>query len=138
MANAALQQRAPTRAIEYLKPLADKSTIDAATLSVLGNAYMADGKSELALQQFEKSAALDPENPTIKARVAVSEINTGKSQEGLTQLELVFATGAGETIAGPTLVLSELRAGRIEKASEVAASLIKLDANNPLYKPCSA
>jgi cellulose synthase operon protein C len=134
MANAALQQRTPSRAIEYLKPLADKSTTDAATLSVLGNAYMADGKPELALQQFERAAALDPENPTIKARVAVSEINTGKNQEGLTQLEQVFATEAGETIAGPTLVLSELRAGRLKKASEVAASLIKLDASNPLYQ----
>ena len=134
MANAALQQRAPIRAIEYLRPLADKPTTDAATLSVLGNAYMADGKPELALQQFEKAAALDPENPTIKARIAISEINTGKSQEGLTQLEQVFATEAGETIAGPTLVLSELRAGRIKKASEVAASLIKLDANNALYQ----
>ena len=56
----------------------------------------------------------------------------GKSQEGLTQLEQVFANEAGETIAGPTLVLSESRAGRIKKASEVAASLIRLDANNPL------
>ncbi len=33
IANAALQQHAPSRAIEYLKPLADKSTTDAATLS---------------------------------------------------------------------------------------------------------
>ncbi len=95
---------------------------------------MADGKPELALQQFEKAAALDPENPTIKARVAISEINTGKAQEGLAQLEQVFASEAGATIAGPTLVLSELRARRIKKAAEVAASLIKLDANNPLYQ----
>jgi len=46
----------------------------------------------------------------------------------------VFASKSGETIAGPTLVLTELRAGRVEKAAEVAASLIKLDANNPLYQ----
>jgi Flp pilus assembly protein TadD len=57
-----LQQHAPSRAIEYLKPLVEKSTVDAGTLSLLGNAYMADGKPELALQQFEKAAALDPGN----------------------------------------------------------------------------
>jgi cellulose synthase operon protein C len=134
MANSALQQRAPSRATEYLKPLADKSTTDAATLSVLGNAYMADGKPELALQQFEKAAALAPEDPAIKARVAVSEIDVGKGQEGLAQLEQVFSSEAGEKVAGPTLVLSDLRAGRVKKAAEVAASLIKLDANNPLYQ----
>ena len=95
---------------------------------------MADGKPELALQQFEKAAALDPGNESIKARVAISEINSGRGQEGLAELEQVFASDSGATIAGPALVLGELRAGRIEKAAEVAASLIKLDANNPLYQ----
>ena len=134
IAGAALQQHAPSRAIDYLKPLPDKSTVDPATLSLLGNAYMADGKPELALQQFEKAATLDPGNETIRARVAISEINSGRGQEGLANLEQVFASASGATIAGPTLVLSELRAGRLEKAAEVAVSLIKLDANNPLYQ----
>src|SRR5206468_5641516 len=87
-----------------------------------------------ALQQFEKAAALDPENPSIKAGVAISEMNTGQAREGLAQLERVFASEGGAAIAGPTLVLSELRANRVEKAAEVAASLIKLDASNPLYQ----
>src|SRR5207247_1446225 len=83
MANAALQQHGALRAIDYLKPQAEKPTVDAATLSLLGNAYMADGKPELALRQFEKAAALDPENPSIKARVAISEMNTGRGRKGL-------------------------------------------------------
>ena len=134
IANAALQQHAPSRAIEYLKPLVENSTVDAGTLSLLGNAYMADGKPELALQQFEKAAALDPGNQAIKARVAISEINSGRGQQGLAELEQVFASESGAIIAGPTLVFTELRAGRVEKAAEVTASLINLDANNPLYQ----
>ena len=132
IASAALQQHAPSRAIEYLKPFSDKSTAEAGTLSLLGNAYMADGKPELALQQFEKAATLDPGNQSIKARVAISEINSGRGQQGLAELEQVFSSESGATVAGPALVLTELRAGRAEKAAEVAASLIKLDANNPL------
>ena len=134
VANAALQQRATNRAIDYLKPYSEKPTVEAATLSALGNAYMAAGKPELALQQFEKAAALDPDNPSIKARAAISEINAGNPREGLAQLEQVFASEGGAAIAGPTLVLSELRANRVTKAAEVAASLIKLDAANPLYQ----
>jgi putative PEP-CTERM system TPR-repeat lipoprotein len=134
IASAALQQHAPSRAIDYLKPLVEKSTVDAETLSLMGNAYMADGKPELALQWFEKAATLDPENQTIKARMAISEINSGRGQEGLAELEQVFASVSGAKIAGPTLVLTELRAGRIEKAAEVASALIKLDADNPLYQ----
>src|SRR6266436_2235281 len=134
MASAALQQRAANRAIDYLKPYVEKPTVDAATLSVLGNAYMAAGKPELALRQFERAAALDPQNASLKARVAITEMSTGQTQEGLAQLEQVFASEGGAAIAGPTLVLSELRAKRVKKAAEVAASLIKLDAANPLYQ----
>src|SRR5262249_6897692 len=84
--------------------------------------------------QFEKAAALDPANQAIKAQVAISQINSGRGEQGLTELEQVFASESGAKIAGPTLVLTELRAGRLNKAAEVAASLIKLDPDNPLYQ----
>src|SRR6266481_5971028 len=133
MASAALQQRAANRAIDYLKPYVEKPTVDAATLSMLGNAYMAASKPEVALRQFERAATLDPQNASLKARVAITELSPAQTQEGLAQLEQVFVSEGGAAIAGPTLVLSELRANRVEKAVEVAASLIKLDASNPLY-----
>jgi cellulose synthase operon protein C len=133
-ATAALRQRAPTRAIDYLKRVAAKSPPDAATLGLLGDAYLADGKPELALQQFERAASLDPENPAIKMGLARSELGIGRGQQGLADLEQAFSGKAGATVAGPTLVLSELRAGRVDKAVEIAASLVERDANNPLYQ----
>ena len=101
IAQAALRQHGAPRAIDYLKPLADKSPPDAATLNLLGNAYMADGKPEAALQQFEKAATLDPENATIKTQIGVAEINSGQVGRGLAQLEEVFSGDAGATVAGP-------------------------------------
>ena len=133
IATAALNQQAPSRAIEYIKPFADKGLPDAAILAVLGSAYMADHKPNLALQQFQKAAALDPENPAIKAQVGVSEIDIGQSEQGLAALEQVFGTEAGASIAGPTLVLMELRERHLDKAAEVAGALIKRDAKNPIY-----
>jgi cellulose synthase operon protein C len=79
---AALRQHAPGRAIEYLKPFAAQPKADADTLMLLGNAYMASGKPELALQQFEKAAALEPNDPTIETRMAISEIGIGQGKEG--------------------------------------------------------
>lgn len=58
---AALKQHAAPRAIESLKLLLERVPADAATLTLLGNAYMAASKPTLALQQFEAAAALDPE-----------------------------------------------------------------------------
>jgi len=134
IATAALQQHGAPRAIDYLTSLVDKLPSDSKTLTLLGNAYMADGKPELALKQFEKAAALDPENKKIKTRVAVAEIGSGQGPRGLEELEQVFADEAGVAVAGPTLVLAELHAGHVDKAAEVAASLIKRDADNPLYQ----
>ena len=134
IARAALQQHGAARAIDYLKPLADKSPPDAATLAALGDAYAADGKPEQALRYFEKAAAIDPEDPTIKTGFAISAINAGQAQLGLSQLERVFAgSEAGATFAGPTLVLSELRAGHVGKAAEIASSLVKRDPGSPVY-----
>jgi putative PEP-CTERM system TPR-repeat lipoprotein len=133
IATAALRQRAAPRAVEFLKPLVDRTSADAATLALLGNAYMADGKPDLALQQFEKAAALEPDNPTIKTRVAISEIDIGQGRQGLATLEEVFNTEAGAAVAGPTLVLTELRARRYDKAAAVAGSLIERDTKNPIY-----
>jgi len=133
IAAAALQQQAASRAIAYLKPFADKTPADAATLALLGNAYMADHKPDLALQQFQKAAALDPDNPAVKTRVGISQINAGQGEQGRATLEQVFGTEAGAPIAGPMLVVTEVRARRLDKAAEVAASLIKRDAQNPIY-----
>ncbi len=127
-ATAALRQRAPARAIEYLKPVVDQSPRSRReTLTLLGNAYMASGKPELALQQFEKAAAVDPGNPAIKTRMAISEIGAGQGKEGLAELERVFDTQSGAPVAGPTLVLTQLRAGQVDKAAQVAAALVKRD-----------
>ena len=115
IAIAALQQHSARRAIEYLKLPLDKLPADATTLTLLGTAYMADRKPEVALRQFEAAAALDPENPQIKTNVAISKIDSGQTEQGLAQLEQLFAGEAGASAAGPTLVLSELRAKRAEK-----------------------
>ncbi len=134
IAQAALQQHGAPRAIDYLKPLADKPPPDAATLNLLGNAYMADGKPEAALQQFEKAAALDPENATTKTQIGVAEINSGQVGQGLAKLEEVFSGATGAVVAGPTLVLAELRAGHVDKAAEVVKSLIERDPANLAYQ----
>jgi cellulose synthase operon protein C len=136
-ATAALRQRAPLRAIDFLRPFAAKPNADAATLALLGNAYMAAGKPDLAYPQFEKAAALQPNNPMIETRKAVSQIDIGQGKQGLAELEKVFDTQSGATVAGPTLVLAQLRSGQIDKASEVATALVQREPDNALYQTLS-
>ncbi len=134
IAMVALRQGRASRAIDYLKPLADRTPEDVATLGLLGNAYIAAGKPDLALEQFHKASAIDPDNPTMSAKVALAEMGTGKGKEGLAELERVFESEAGITVAGPALVLAELRAGQVDKAAAAVAKLVDRDPQNPLYQ----
>lgn len=133
-ATIALRGEHPDVAIQYLTGYLAKSKPDAATLTLLGTAYAKNGKLVLALDQYQKAAALEPDSLSLKARVAASEIDTGGRRKGLDELEQVFATEEGSAIAGPTLVLSALRVGRADKAAEVAEKLVKRDGDNQLYQ----
>ena len=123
-ATIALSNGNRTAAAEYLIAYLKKSPPDAATLALLGKIYAQMGKPALAREQFEKAVALAPNNAPLQAMAAASKIDTGARQEGIGELENLFATEGGEVAAGPPLVLSELRAGHVDKAAEVAEKLV--------------
>ena len=134
IARAALLQHGAARAIDYLRSLAEESKPDPATLTLLGNAYLAEDKPDAALQQFDKAITLDPDNTKLKIGRGIAEINSGRAAQGLAQLEQVFLGDAEAAVAGPTLVLAELRAGQVDKAAEVVNALIERDPDNSHYQ----
>lgn len=134
LAAIALKQGAPDRAVGYLKPLVDKGPPDAAMLSELGSAYMADHKPELALAQFQAAAALNPNNPQLQTRLAVSEMDAGQGTQGLALLENVYGGQSGAEVAGPVLAMTELRTGHLDKAAEIARALVTKNGSSPVYQ----
>ena len=131
----AMHQGAADTAVKYLTGYLAKWTPDPATLTLLGQAYDAVGKPDLALEQYQKAAALAPEDLSLKTKVAASQIGTAAGREALNELEQVVAsTDEGAAIAGPTLVLSDLRDGRVAKAAETAEKLVKRDGDKQLYQ----
>ena len=121
-------------AVDYLTAYLRKSPPDATTLALLGRIYGEMGKQALALEQFEKAAALAPNDVPLKAMVAASKIDAGARRQGIEELESLFATDAGEKVAGPPLVLSELRAGNADKAAQVAEKLVAEKPDLELYQ----
>jgi putative PEP-CTERM system TPR-repeat lipoprotein len=130
----AMKRNAPDIALKYLKDYLAKYPPDAATLTLLGNVYVAMRQSALALEQYEKAASLEPADPTLKTLVAATEIDAGAGRKGLNELEEVFATDAGLTTAGPTLAFTQLRAGRADEAAATAEKLVQRSGENPLYQ----
>jgi len=132
IASAALQQRAASRAIEYLKPLLDKMPADAATLAVLGNAYVADGKPDLACSSSKKPPLSIRMTRRSRQGSAFRRSTPGRVSK-VSRHSSKCSLPTRRIRAGPTLVVSELRARRFDKAAEVASSLINRDAKNPIY-----
>ncbi len=130
----AMRSGSAPRAIGYLKSVLEKTQPDVATLSLLGQAYLKDGKLELAQAQFDAAAKLPAESPQTETRLALSRIDVGEGTQGLAQLEGVYNSETGATVAGPALVLVELRVGNVDKAAEVAQALVAKDSTNLLYQ----
>jgi len=130
----ALQRGAPDVGVKYLTDFLAKSRPDPKTLALLGYMYVKLKKPALALEQYHKAAELAPDDPVIKTAVAASEIDNGDGRKGLAELERIFVTDAGETIAGPTIVLAEIRAGHADKAAQAAEKLTKRDSESQLYQ----
>jgi len=103
-----------------------------ATLAVLGNAYVADGKPDLALQQFEKPPLSIRMTRRSRQGSAFRRSTPGRVSK-VSRHSSKCSLRPGASVAGPTLVVSELRARRFDKAAEVASSLINRDAKNPIY-----
>ncbi|MGE0294930.1 MAG: XrtA/PEP-CTERM system TPR-repeat protein PrsT [Hyphomonadaceae bacterium] len=111
-------------AIDYLTSYLNKSPPDTAMLVLLGKLYADSDKPALALEQFQKAAALAPDGLSLKAMMTASTIDASAKSQGLEELEDLFVTSAGEAVTGPLLVLNELRAGRLDKAAAMAEKLI--------------
>src|SRR3954447_1495024 len=122
-ATIAVARGSPNAAIDYLTSYLDKSPPDAATLALLGKLYADLGKPALALEQFQRAAALASDDLS-KVMITASKIGAGAKSQGLEELENLFATDAEEATTGPLLILNELRAGHPDKAAIMAEKLV--------------
>jgi len=114
----------PDAAIDYLTSYLNKSRPDAATLALLGKLYADSGKLALALEQFQKAAALALDDLSLKTMITASTINASAKSQDFEELENLFVTNTGTTVTGPLLVFNGLRAGHPDKAVIIAEKLV--------------
>jgi putative PEP-CTERM system TPR-repeat lipoprotein len=130
----ALRRGAIGRAVGYLQPLAERMPDDVATLGLLADAYMAAGKPDLALEEFERALRLNPADPMVGTAAALARLGTGGAASARAELERVFNRGDGGAVAGPALVLAALHTGQVDEAVAVMEKLLGRNQRNPLYQ----
>ncbi|MDE2165170.1 MAG: PEP-CTERM system TPR-repeat protein PrsT [Alphaproteobacteria bacterium] len=130
LADIALRQNEPHQAISLLEPITRVHPDDGAAWAVLADAYLAVGDNTKASQALDRASATAGDNPRLGTQVAVGRIAAGQTNLGVDQLQSIFNHSGGAAIAGPALVLSDLREHHIAEAERHAEALIKARPND--------
>jgi cellulose synthase operon protein C len=129
-AQAMLRERNFQGVISLLKPLIDQSTSDLVSDALLAQAYIATGEKNKAVEIYERAALAQPDNPEAQTRLAVAQLQVGDLSAGLAELEKTSATEEGIEIAGPLLILNDLRQDKISEAAATADAMVRRNAND--------
>jgi cellulose synthase operon protein C len=120
-----IQQHDYKSAINELKPMVDSNPADADSIALLAQAYSATGnRRNDALELYQRLVTLQPENERAAVSLDLLKIQTGDVEQGLDQLNKIAESAQGAAVAGPPLVMAELRAGRASDAARSAQALV--------------
>ncbi len=114
-ARAEIAAQRPERALEMLQALNASGPADPATLDLLGSANMMLGRTTEATADFEKAAALAPDNAQIAAHVGLSQVRRdGAASAGA--LDRLVQLSPTQPSAGEALVVAALGTGDLVTA----------------------
>ncbi len=85
---------------------------------LLSQAYLAHGESEKAVALMDEVGAARPTMPLFRRSRPWRISRRAIRAASLAQLSGLFKSGAGDLKAGPSLVLSQLRAGKVADAAQ--------------------
>lgn len=119
------------RAVAMLPANLAKDDSDPAMLALAGQAYMVQGNVEQAQLYLARAAKLDPNDPTKRTTLALSQLAAGKTELALEELQEVASSDKG-IVADMALISAHMRSGDVGKALAAIDVLEKKRANDPL------
>jgi putative PEP-CTERM system TPR-repeat lipoprotein len=112
----------PKQAIEMLEPLLEQSSLDPEIAAVLASAYTALGDKQRA--KGYQSLFFSLGSVSTATRVALEQLNSGDTQEGIAKLELLLAHAPEKLETRIMLSVALLSAGEYDKALAISNALL--------------
>jgi putative PEP-CTERM system TPR-repeat lipoprotein len=112
----------PKQAVELLEPLLEQSRLDPEIAAVLASAYTALGDKQRA--KGYQSLFFSLGSVTTATRVALENLNSGDTQEGISKLELLLEHAPEKPETRIMLAVSLLSAGEYDKALAISSDLL--------------
>jgi putative PEP-CTERM system TPR-repeat lipoprotein len=126
-----LRKGRSTEAIITMEPALAKAPNDYKLLSLLGAAYMQNGRYDIATRYLETALKLSRSNPEVRARLAMSRIGGGFEEQGLADLSALFNEDPQtHKFIGLILASLEPKRGGFARAVEVALTMLESDPDN--------
>jgi cellulose synthase operon protein C len=120
------------QAIEVLQPLLQRPDVEADTLSLAGEVYLAAADLKRAEDYFARAVKMDKGNIPLRTRLGQVQLATGEQAQAIQELESASAADSAQWSADMLLVLGHMRAKDYTKAMEAYKVLEKKQPNSPI------
>ncbi|MFN0305462.1 MAG: XrtA/PEP-CTERM system TPR-repeat protein PrsT [Burkholderiales bacterium] len=125
-----LESGQPERVFETVRPLLEAN--DANAHGLVGEAHLAMGDKDRALESLQRSSKLDPKSPRVMMKLGETRLALGELDRAIDHLEAASTADHGEFRADLLLVANHLKRGDLPRALKAAAILEKKQPGNPL------
>ena len=120
------------KALRTLRPLLEAPNPPASVLALAAEAYLHSDTPAKAQDYFSRAASSNPQDPRLRAALALNRVAQGDVAQGLGDLERVAEADKG-TFADLTLITTKMRLQDWDGALAAIARGEKKDAKSPLF-----
>jgi cellulose synthase operon protein C len=131
LAQIAIRQGQPDKALTLLQPILDKPTSEAADYGLAAEAHLMAGDAKKAEEYFARTAKLDPKDVKSRTALALSRMQSGDAAVALEDLQAIAAEDSG-AFADLALVAAHIRRKEFDAALTALDALEKKQPDRPL------
>lgn len=131
LARVYLRARQPAKAVAALKPLLDKTGIDAETLTLAAQAQLLVGEPVAANELFMRAAAMKPKDAKNRTALAVGQLAVGHADAAFGELQAISAADRGVS-ADLALISARLQRKEFDAALKAIEVLEKKQPGSPV------
>ncbi|WP_082580324.1 XrtA/PEP-CTERM system TPR-repeat protein PrsT [Pelomonas sp. Root1444] len=132
MSRAQLRAGDPAKALSFLQPLLDGDRrAPAEVYSLAADCYLQQNDGEAAKKMYAKAVELNPDDARGRTVLALSQLNEGRSEQGMADLKSIAGSTAGGE-AEVAMITAHIQGNRLDEALTVIDALERKQADKPL------
>lgn len=122
-----LRMGQPAKTLETLQPLLDAKTTDPDVHAIAGQALLALGRHREAESTFRLAMQQRPGDARIRTALALTQLQRGDTESGLSQLQDLAAEPGPQTVADMALISARLARNEFDQALSAVNALLAKD-----------